>query len=92
MSVLASIGIKGKDGNYKNYSGQATGNQYEGPKTAVFYSGNESSTTSYVSNLSSYSAGETLYWRLYFKSTGSGDFKIYHENATLTIWLQEIAV
>ena len=77
--------------NYKNYQGTTDGG-YSGAKTAVFYSGNESDSTANVSNLSSWTAGETLYWVLYHKTTGSGDFIIYHGNSTLTIWLQEIAI
>ena len=44
----------------------------------------------YPSNMTSYAAGDTLYWRFFFKTNGN-TFYIYHGNSMLDVHLWEIA-
>jgi len=70
-----------------------SGDQIITPMHLSFCSGSDTATTDYVSNISSWSAAETLYWRIYFKvGYGSGNYRFYHEDSTCRVWVEEIAV
>ena len=63
------------------------------PIAYPFYSGTQANTTAYVSNISSWSAGETLYWRLFQAMlSGSANIGTYMGNGRLEIWLEEISI
>ena len=61
--------------------------------TQPYDSGTDSDSTANVSNISSWSAGETLYWRLFAKKTSGGaNIFVYYANSRMTIWVEEIAI
>ena len=71
-------------------SGQCS---YSFPFAYPFVSGTDSDSTAYVGNISSWSAGETLYWRLFARKTsGSNSFFVYLANGRMEIRLEEVTI
>jgi len=71
-------------------SGQCS---YYLPMAYPFVSGTDSNSTAYVGNISSWSAGETLYWRLFQrKESGPNNIFAYLEDGRMEIRLEEITI
>ena len=63
------------------------------PMAYPFVSGTDSNSTAYVGNISSWSAGETLYWRLFQrKESGPNNIFAYLEDGRMEIRLEEITI
>ena len=61
--------------------------------TFSFFSGTDSDSTAHVSNISSWSAGETLYWNLFqYRAGGSANIMLHLANGRLQIQLEEITI
>ena len=61
--------------------------------TYSFFSGTDSDSTAHVSNISSWSAGETLYWNLFqYRAGGSDNISLHLANGRLQIQLEEITI
>ena len=63
------------------------------PITWPFVSGTDQNSTAYVANISSWSAGETLYWRLFQqKESGPNNIFAFLEGGRMEIRLEEITI
>ena len=63
------------------------------PVVWPFVSGTDQNSTAYVANISSWSAGETLYWRLFLqKESGPNNIFAFLEGGRMEIRLEEITI
>tara|TARA_R100000664_G_C2747449_1_gene134963 strand:- start:811 stop:1680 length:870 start_codon:yes stop_codon:yes gene_type:complete len=77
----------------RNYSNNVSGslNFVNNPTYIFHYNTSQTSpVNAFPVNLTSYSAGQTLYWRIFLKSGGSNRFFIYASNTFLTVHYYEI--